>query len=107
MLIIVYWMLGFWMFGVQFPPPSLPVPLPSDPATLSQLTADYGRLSANHQAMWDAHQARATGFFDTVVARTLLPVLTAILGYIFGAQRTVRQTPESSSEAGPSTASNQ
>lgn len=101
-LITFYWIVGLWMFGVQNPPPVLPSPLPADPATLAQLTTDFGRISASHQAMWDAHQTRATGFFDTVIARTLLPVLTAILGYIFGAQRPTVVAQESSSDVSSS-----
>jgi len=101
-LITLYWIVGFWMFGYWIPPPVLPTPLPSDPALLAQLTSDYGRISTNHQAMWDAHQTRVTGFFDTVVARTLLPVLTAILGYIFGAQRPIAGPRDSSSNASSS-----
>jgi hypothetical protein len=97
-LITLYWIFGFWMFSFQIPPPNLPSPLPSDPAVLSQLTTDYGRISTSHQAMWDAHQTRVKDFFDTVVARTLLPVLTGILGYIFGAHRPTIAMRESDTE---------
>lgn len=83
---ILAWGVEFWLHQ----PPSLPSTLPTDPAELAQLASSFGRLSADYNALADARQARITGFFDTVVARTILPVFTAILGYIFATQVTGR-----------------
>jgi hypothetical protein len=60
--------------------PTLPstgvgTPVAEEPAT---------KLVANYQTLNTAVTTRSTTLFDTIVARTLLPVFTALLGYLFG-----------------------
>lgn len=40
----------------------------------------------NYRALVDAVNARSTTFFDSIVTKALLPIFTAIVGYIFGAR---------------------
>lgn len=43
-------------------------------------------LVDGYKILTEAAQQRASNMFDTMVVKALLPVLTAILGYIFGAR---------------------
>ena len=69
--------------------PDFPVP-PSNPGDLEQ----YKRLLDAHKEAVDIYQQmaklqveRATQLFQLVVASTILPVFSAILGYIFGSKK--------------------
>ena len=69
--------------------PSFPPP-PANPGNLDQ----YKQLVDAYKASADVYQQiakvqveRATQLFQLVVASTILPAFTAILGYIFGSKR--------------------
>jgi hypothetical protein len=49
--------------------------------------ADAKTAIENYRVLADAHVERATKLFDVVVVKALLPVFTAILGYIFGSRK--------------------
>ena len=57
---------------------------PSDLA--SKKPEDATALVTNVKTMTDLAADRAIKLFDAVVSRALLPVFTAILGYIFGSR---------------------
>jgi hypothetical protein len=71
------------------------VPLPSPPTGLStESVAQYKTLVESYHQSVDAYQQlqkisldRALGLFQLVIASTILPAFTAILGYIFGSRR--------------------
>jgi hypothetical protein len=58
--------------------------VPSDLA--SKKTDDAKALVENIKTMSDLSADRSIKLFDAVVSRALLPVFTAILGYIFGSR---------------------
>ena len=72
--LIIFLIVGDWMLHR----PALPI-LPADPEKASQIIKNYKDLV-------DAYNTRSIAFYDAVVTKTLLPVFTAILGYIFGAK---------------------
>jgi uncharacterized membrane protein len=80
------------IFVVSFyfvPLPAFPVP----PATAvdadhyKQLVDAYKASADVYQEMAKAQVERATHLFQLVVASTILPAFTAILGYIFGSKK--------------------
>ena len=69
--------------------PSFPAP-PSasgDPEHYKQLVDAYKSSADVYQQMAKVQVERATQLFQLVVASTILPAFTAILGYIFGSKR--------------------
>ena len=68
----------------NLPPPP---PTPSGSSTGSDDLARYKELVGFHDQIWKAAFERATQMFQLVVATTLLPVFTTVLGYIFGSRR--------------------
>jgi hypothetical protein len=68
---------------------------PQAPALPIQKAANDPVVKAmieNYKALDDVAPDRATWLFDLVVAKALLPVFTAILGYIFGSRAGVENT---------------
>jgi hypothetical protein len=80
------------IFLVSFRSFSLP-PFPAPPANVGnadqykQLVDSYKASADVYQQMAKAQVERATQLFQLVVASTILPAFTAILGYIFGSKR--------------------
>jgi hypothetical protein len=69
--------------------PSFPAP-PSalgDPEHYKQLVDAYKSSADVYQQMAKVQVERATQLFQLVVASTILPAFTAVLGYIFGSKR--------------------
>ena len=69
--------------------PNFPVP-PSNSGDLEQykrLLDAYKQSADIYQQMAKLQVERATQLFQLVVASTILPVFSAILGYIFGSKR--------------------
>lgn len=59
--------------------------VPGPPAIPSNATAEVrSALLADYVALNEVAVERITGMFGLVITTTLLPVFTAILGYIFG-----------------------
>jgi len=80
------------IFLVSFRCLSLP-PFPTPPANIANAD-QYKQLVDSYKASADVYQLiaktqveRATQLFQLVVASTILPAFTAILGYIFGSKR--------------------
>ena len=73
---IVVSLLVYWICTV---PPALTPPAGSDPDKLRQLVELQKQLQ-------DAHLEPVLKIFDNLVVKCLLPLLTTILGYIFGSQ---------------------
>lgn len=65
--------------------PSMPT-LPED-ATAAKAVIE------NHRALSDAYVTQSSRIFELIVASALLPVFTAILGYIFGTQTSAQGPP--------------
>jgi hypothetical protein len=66
------------VWGTHIPQPPVP------PKVLTKDTLDlYKSQSEIYQSIAAATTAQVTAIFDAIVARTLLPVVTAILSYIF------------------------
>jgi hypothetical protein len=58
-----------------------------DPEQYKQLVDAYKQSSDIYQQMAKLQVERATQLFQLVVASTILPVFSAILGYIFGSKK--------------------
>jgi len=65
----------------------LPPSASGDPDHYKQLVDAYKASSDVYQQMAKAQVERATQLFQLVVASTILPAFTAILGYIFGSKK--------------------
>lgn len=72
---------------IQLPPFPLAPPASGDPEHYKQLVDAYKASSDVYQQMAKAQVERATQLFQLVVASTILPAFTAILGYIFGSKK--------------------
>jgi hypothetical protein len=72
---------------LQLPPFPLPPSVSGDPDHYQQLADAYKASSDIYQQMAKGQVERATQLFQLVVASTLLPAFTAILGYIFGSKK--------------------
>ena len=69
-------------------PPFPPPPSTSgDPDQYKRLLDIYKQSADLYQQMAKAQVERATQLFQLVVASTILPVFSAILGYIFGSKK--------------------
>jgi uncharacterized membrane protein len=72
---------------IQLPPLPMPPSSSGDAERYKQLLDGY-KLSADvYQQMAKVQVERATQLFQLVVASTILPAFTAILGYIFGSRK--------------------
>jgi hypothetical protein len=80
------------IFYVSFRCVQLPF-FPAPPATSADvehykaLVDAYKQSSDSYQQLAKAQVERATTLFQLVVASTILPVFSAILGYIFGSKK--------------------
>jgi len=73
--------------SIQLPPLPMPPSSSGDAERYKQLVDGY-KLSADvYQQMAKVQVERATQLFQLVVASTILPAFTAILGYIFGSRK--------------------
>jgi len=72
---------------VRLPPFPTPPINSGDPAQYKALTDIYKQSAEVYQQMAKVQVERATQLFQLVVASTILPVFSAILGYIFGSKK--------------------
>jgi|SRR5450755_3528419 hypothetical protein len=72
---------------VQLPPFPIPPSNSADPDHYKQLVDAYRQSADVYQQMAKAQVDRAIQLFQLVVASTILPAFTAILGYIFGSKK--------------------
>jgi hypothetical protein len=74
---------------IQLPPFPNPPLNSGDPAQYKALTDVYKQSTEVYQQMAKVQVERATQLFQLVVASTILPVFSAILGYIFGSKKSI------------------
>jgi hypothetical protein len=72
---------------IQLPPLPSPPASSGDPAQYKLLVDAYKQSADVYQQMAKAQVERATQLFQLVVASSILPVFSAILGYIFGSKK--------------------
>ncbi len=72
---------------IQLPAFPTPPPNAADPEHYKQLVDAYKTSADISQQMAKVQVERATQLFQLMVASTMLPAFTAILGYIFGSKR--------------------
>jgi hypothetical protein len=72
---------------IQLPPFPMPPSNSADPDHYKQLVEAYKQSADVYQQMAKAQVERAIQLFQLVVASTILPAFTAILGYIFGSKK--------------------
>jgi hypothetical protein len=72
---------------IQLPPFPSPPTNSGDPAQYKALVDAYKQSADVYQQMAKVQVERATQLFQLVVASTILPVFSAILGYIFGSRK--------------------
>ena len=79
-----------WFQTAPQPPALLPLPAITDPAKAKDVLANTQALNQaaldNYKALNAEAISRVTSLFDLLATKTLLPVFTAILGYIFGSR---------------------
>jgi len=79
-----------WFQTAPAPPTLLPLPAITDPAKAKEALASYQALNQaaleNYKALNAEAISRVTSLFDLLATKTLLPIFTAILGYIFGSR---------------------
>ncbi len=79
-----------WFQTAPAPPTLLPLPAVADPAKAKDALASYQALNQaaldNYKALNAEAISRVTSLFDLLATKTLLPIFTAILGYIFGSR---------------------
>ena len=79
-----------WFQTAPKPPVLLPLPVLTDPAKAKNALANYQALNQaaleNYKALNAEAISRVTSLFDLLATKTLLPIFTAILGYIFGSR---------------------
>ncbi|SRR5713101_4549438 len=71
----------------ELPPFPTPPSNPGDPEQYKRLLDAYKQTSDIYQQTAKLQVERATQLFQLVVASTILPVFSAILGYIFGSKK--------------------
>jgi|SRR5208282_1208537 len=74
-------------YAVGLPPVPTPPSSSADPEHYKQLLDAYKQSADVYQQMGKAQVDRAIQLFQLVVASTILPAFTAILGYIFGSRK--------------------
>lgn len=62
---------------------------PAEPPTMKP--EDYQAILAMHKSATDQFRESVNFVFDLIVTKTVLPLLTLLLGYLFGARRADRQ----------------
>jgi len=77
----------FVSFRTQLPAFPVPPVNAGDPEHYKQLVDVYKTSADVYQQVAKAQVERAAQLFQIVVASTILPAFTAILGYIFGSKR--------------------
>lgn len=79
-----------WFQTAPKPPALLPLPAMTDPAKAKDALASYQALNQaaleNYKVLNAEAISRVTSLFDLLATKTLLPIFTAILGYIFGSR---------------------
>ena len=79
-----------WFQTAPKPPALLPLPTLNDPAKAKEIIANTQALNQaaldNYKALNAEAISRVTSLFDLLATKTLLPIFTAILGYIFGSR---------------------
>jgi hypothetical protein len=60
--------------------------------TLPENAADAKAVIENHKTVSEIYVAQSTRIFELIVSSALLPVFTAILGYIFGTNQAAQET---------------
>ena len=79
-----------WFQTAPKPPALLPLPTITDPAKAKEIIANTQALNQaaldNYKALNAEAVSRVTSLFDLLATKTLLPIFTAILGYIFGSR---------------------
>ena len=79
-----------WFQTAPKPPTLAPLPVLTDPAKAKDALANYQALNQaaleNYKALNAEAISRVTSLFDLLATKTLLPIFTAILGYIFGSR---------------------
>src|SRR6185437_16185901 len=81
---VIIFYVSFWRFQL---PASPSAPGASDPEHYKQQLDSYRMLLDAYQQTAKAQVERATQLFQLVVASTILPAFTAILGYIFASKK--------------------
>jgi len=82
---IAIFIVSFWL--VQLPPVPTPPSISGDAEHYKQFVDAYKQSTDVYQQMAKSQVDRAIQLFQLVVASTILPAFTAILGYIFGSKR--------------------
>jgi hypothetical protein len=72
---------------IQLPPFPAPPTNSGDPVQYKALADAYKQSAEVYQQVAKVQVERATQLFQLVVASTILPVFSAILGYIFGSKK--------------------
>lgn len=79
-----------WFQTAPKPPALPPLPVVTDPTKAKDALASYQALNQaaldNYKALNAEAISRVTSLFDLLATKTLLPIFTAILGYIFGSR---------------------
>ncbi len=79
-----------WFQTAPKPPALLPLPALTDPAKAKEIIANTQALNQaaldNYKALNAEAISRVTSLFDLLATKTLLPIFTAVLGYIFGSR---------------------
>ena len=79
-----------WFQTAPKPPVLPPLPILTNPATAKEALSNYQALNQaaldNYKALNAEAISRVTSLFDLLATKTLLPIFTAILGYIFGSR---------------------
>ena len=73
--------------GIKLPPAPVPPANITDPEHYKQLVDAYKAATETYAQMAKLQVERAIQLFQLVVASTILPTFTAILGYIFGSRK--------------------
>ncbi len=91
-----------WFQTAPAPPTLLPLPAVTDPAKAKDALAGYQALNQaaleNYKALNAEAISRVTSLFDLLATKTLLPIFTAILGYIFGSRAAAAAASSKNSE---------
>lgn len=91
-----------WFQTAPAPPTLLPLPAVTDPAKAKDALASYQALNQaaldNYKALNAEAIGRVTSLFDLLATKTLLPIFTAILGYIFGSRAAAAANSRNSEE---------
>ena len=58
--------------------------MPSTPSTAGMSAAQVKDALDTHKAIYDQYRQSLTDVFDLLVTRTVLPIVTLLLGYLFG-----------------------